>query len=110
MHNAGLLASRYPDHGKGEAEVREPRIVTGHKVYQVKKTFNISESFSLFAIILRYRVECFCLTHTMFQVEEGGQVTLQCGVKHLGNMVLMWKQVGSRDSTSDDMTTCFMMT
>ena len=43
-------------------------------------------------------------------MEEGGQVTLQCGVKHLGNMVLMWKQVGSRDSTSDDMTTCFMMT
>ena len=35
MHNAGLLASRYPDHGKGEAEAREPRIVTGHKVYQV---------------------------------------------------------------------------
>ena len=35
VHNAGLLASRYPDHGKGEAEAREPRIVTGHKVYQV---------------------------------------------------------------------------
>ena len=50
MHNAGLLASRYPDHGKGEAEVREPRIVTGHKVYQVKKTFNILEFLSLFAI------------------------------------------------------------
>ena len=43
-----------------------------------------------------YKVECFCLTHPMFQVEEGGQVTLQCGVKHLGNMVLMWKQVGRR--------------
>ena len=50
VHNAGLLASRYPDHGKGEAEVREPRIVTGHKVYQVKKTFNISEFLSLFAM------------------------------------------------------------
>ena len=62
MHNAGLLASRYPDHAKGEAEVREPRIVTGHKVYQVN---NKSEFFSLFAIILRYRVECFCLTHVV---------------------------------------------
>ena len=50
VHNAGLLASRYPDHGKGEAEVREPRIVTGHKVYQVKKTFNILEFLSLFAM------------------------------------------------------------
>ena len=49
VHNAGLLASRYPDHGKGEAEVREPRIVTGHKVYQVNI---ISEFLSLFAIIL----------------------------------------------------------
>ena len=48
---------------------------------------------SLSVIILWYKVEC-CLTHPMFQVEEGGQVTLQCGVKHLGNMVLMWKQVG----------------
>ena len=48
MHNAGLLASRYPDHGKGEAEVREPRIVTGHKVYQVNI---ISDFLSLFAII-----------------------------------------------------------
>ena len=43
----------------------------------------------------------------MFQVEEGGQVTLQCGVKHLGNMVLMWKQVGRRRRQSpDDMTLC----
>lgn len=67
--NNGLLASRYPDHGKGEAEAREPRIVTGHKVYQV---------------------------------EEGGQVTLQCGVKHLGNMVLMWKQ-GPRVLTAGSM-------
>ena len=65
MHNAGLLASRYPDHGKGEAEVREPRIVTGHKVYQVKNTFNILEFLSLFAIILRYRVGCFCLTRNV---------------------------------------------
>ena len=86
MHNAGLLASRYPDHGKGEAEAREPRIVTGHKVYQVKKTFNISEFFSLFTMILRYGVECFCLTHTMLQVamctrrgEERGRCGLYIG-------------------------------
>ena len=49
VHNAGLLASRYPDHGKGEAEAREPRIVTGHKVYQV---IIVAEILSLFAIIL----------------------------------------------------------
>ena len=45
MHNAGLLASRYPDHGKGEAEAREPRIVTGHKVYQVENVTTIVQAF-----------------------------------------------------------------
>ena len=29
----------------------------------------------------------------VYQVEEGGQVVLECNVHHLDNMVLMWKQV-----------------
>ena len=28
-----------------------------------------------------------------YQVEAGAEVTLECRVQHLGNMVLMWKQV-----------------
>ena len=47
-----------------------------------------------------------------YQVEAGAEVTLECRVQHLGNMVLMWKQVRGElpSDTSDTSDTCTVLT
>ena len=45
----------------------------------------------------------------VYKVEVGGEVKLECNVKNLGSMVLLWKQVHKSELTDENEDSMFLI-